>query len=57
MGYFTVKAQTSTQYDYKNQAWVVDGKYADCAHPQAMNCGCFGRVNKGKEAPLSEDIY
>lgn len=23
---------TDTQYDYTNQAWVVDGHYAECGH-------------------------
>lgn len=36
-------------YDYKNQAWVVDGVYVDCGHPQSMECACFGRVNKGMQ--------
>lgn len=22
-------------YDYKNQAWVINGVYQDCGHPQA----------------------
>lgn len=57
MAYFTVKTQSGTQYDYTNQAWVVDGRYANCAHPALMNCGCFGRINEGKEAPISDDIY
>lgn len=57
MAYITVKTQSSTQYDYTNQAWVIDGKYANCAHPAAMKCDCFGRINEGKVAPASNDIY
>lgn len=36
-------------YDYNNQAWVVDGKYARCGHPDSMNCGCYGRTHEGEE--------
>lgn len=31
-------------FDYKNQVWVVNGKYVDCGHPSEMNCECFGRL-------------
>lgn len=27
-------------YDYTNQAWVVDGKYARCGHADNVACGC-----------------
>jgi hypothetical protein len=30
-------------FDYEHQAWVVNGKYVRCGHPEAMNCGCFGK--------------
>jgi hypothetical protein len=36
-------------YDYTNQAWVIDGRYVACGHPQSMDCGCFGRVHAGEE--------
>ena len=35
-------------YDYTRQAWVVNGKYVRCGHPEAMNCQCFGKANEGK---------
>ena len=31
------------QYDYDNQAWIVDGVYQDC--------GCYGRVHAWQKAP------
>ena len=34
-------------YDYTNQAWVVDGVYQDCGHPN-VDCGCFAREHKGQ---------
>ena len=40
-----------TQYDYDNQAWVVNGKYARCYHPASMKCGCYGRLHEGEKAP------
>jgi len=39
-------------YDYKNQAWVVDGKYVRCGHPNAMNCGCYGKRHEGETCTL-----
>ena len=30
-------------FDYERQAWVENGYYQDCNHPESMNCGCFGR--------------
>ncbi len=36
-------------YDYENQAWVKDGKYVRCGHPEEMNCGCYGREHEGEE--------
>src|SRR6266851_8669088 len=37
-------------YDYENQAWVVDGKYVRCGHPETMKCGCYGRKHEGEIA-------
>lgn len=34
-------------YDYDRQAWVKDGKYIRCGHPDAMACGCYGRAHEG----------
>ena len=36
-------------YDYNNQAWVVDGKYVRCGHPESMDCSCFGKIAAGQE--------
>lgn len=36
-------------YDYDNQAWVVDGKYIRCGHPDSMSCGCYGRLHAGED--------
>lgn len=36
-------------YDYDNQAWVEDGKYVRCGHPDRMNCGCYGRIHEGEK--------
>ena len=34
-------------YDYDNQAWVADGRYVRCGHPESMTCGCYGRQYEG----------
>lgn len=36
-------------FDYRAQAWVKDGRYVRCGHPEAMACGCFGREREGEE--------
>ena len=40
-----------TQYDYDNQAWVVNGVYARCYHSASMGCNCYGRLHEGEKAP------
>lgn len=41
-------------YDYKNQAWIIDGVYVSCAHPPDMNCHCYGKVHAGEPAVITE---
>jgi len=38
-------------YDYKNQAWVIDGKYQRCGHPENMDCTCYGKEHENEETP------
>jgi hypothetical protein len=38
-------------FDYSRQAWVKDGCYVRCGHPEAMNCGCYGRTHEGEQPP------
>lgn len=44
----------SNGYDYKNQAWVKDGKYVRCGHPESMRCRCFGRLHEGEPVKKNE---
>lgn len=37
-------------YDYKNQAWIRDGKYVRCGHLESMKCNCYGRLHEGEKA-------
>lgn len=37
-----------TEYDYRLQCWVVDGKIVRCGHPDSMECKCAGRIHEGK---------
>ena len=39
------------QYDYDNQAWIVDGKYVKCGHSSTMDCKCYGKEHEGEKAP------
>lgn len=41
-------------YDYNKQAWVRNGKYVRCGHPEAMKCGCYGRLHEG-ESTTTDD--
>jgi len=36
-------------YDYENQAWVKDGRYLRCGHPESMDCRCYGRVHESEK--------
>ena len=35
-------------YDYKNQAWMMNGVYLRCGHPESMDCRCYGKIHAGK---------
>lgn len=35
-------------FDYQRQAWVVNGIYVRCGHPDALACGCYGRDHAGE---------
>ena len=37
-------------FDYDKQAWVKDGKYIRCGHPDAMKCKCYGKLHEGEGA-------
>ena len=38
-------------YDYDRQAWVSDGRYVRCGHPQSMDCKCYGKEHEGEDTP------
>jgi hypothetical protein len=44
-----VNSRLMNGFDYENQAWVKDGKYIRCGHPEGMNCKCYGRLHEGEE--------
>ena len=39
------------QYDYDKQAYIVNGRYVRCGHPESMDCGCYGKEHAGEQAP------
>lgn len=45
------------RYDYDKQAWVVDGVYEACAHPENMSCKCYGREHEGEQAEITESCH
>ncbi len=44
-------------YDYENQAWVKNGKYVRCGHPESMQCSCYGRIHEGEETKKYKGGY
>jgi hypothetical protein len=43
------------KYDYRNQAWVVDGVYVRCGHPDCSSC--YGTQHEGERPdPTNKDI-
>lgn len=44
-------------FDYHNQAWIIDGKYQRCGHPEEMNCRCYGRLHEGEPANMTGDVH
>lgn len=39
-----IEAVDHIGFDYHNQAWVIEGGYVSCGHPERINCDCFGRI-------------
>lgn len=35
-------------FDYKRQAWIENGRYVRCGHPESMACNCYGRLHAGE---------
>jgi hypothetical protein len=42
------KGIKTISFDYENQAWVINGRYVRCGHPDHMNCQCYGKVHEGE---------
>lgn len=53
-GNFTADAEELT-FDYMHQAWVKDGLYVRCGHPETMDCRCYGKMHEGEHAPTSNE--
>lgn len=45
---YQVKRRLMNGFDYNKQAWVENGKYMRCGHPETMNCKCYGRLHEGE---------
>lgn len=44
-------------YDYRNQAFVRDGIYVRCGHPETLNCQCFGKRKEGYQTGCGGVAY
>jgi hypothetical protein len=40
-------------YDCARKAWVKNGRYERCGHPDTMLCGCYGQEHMGE--PIREE--
>ena len=48
---------TKNGYDYKNQAWVINGKYFPCGHAGTKwDCDCYGRKHAGEPVAADAEI-
>ena len=36
-------------FDSKKQAWVLNGVYMRCGHPDDMGCHCYGKEHEGEK--------
>lgn len=50
----TDPAEKQNGYDYRNQAWVVDGKYVACGHGKP--CDCFGTLHAGQPVADNAEV-
>jgi len=46
---------TETHYDYEYQAWIENGVYVRCGHPETMDCRCYGKLHEGEKAEGREE--
>jgi hypothetical protein len=46
---FDAQGNLLNGFDYDRQAWVKDGRYVRCGHPETMQCGCYGREHEGEQ--------
>ena len=44
-------------YDYHNHAWVQQGVYIRCGHPNEMNCNCYGKLHEGESTTDGTERY
>ena len=49
-----MQKKDNIQFDYKNQAWIINGYYVPCNHPATMDCSCYGKLNAGEKATIEE---
>lgn len=44
------QGQLINGFDYEHQAWVANGRYVACGHPEGMHCVCYGRLHAGERS-------
>ena len=47
------------EYDYTNQAWIINGKYIRCHHDHhTINEGvCYGTLHEGETPSLDAEVH
>lgn len=51
----TGEVASSPVYDYRNQAWLENGRYVRCGH--SGPCDCYGRLHEGEAAALNAEVH
>lgn len=41
-------------YSYRYRCWIRDYTVERCGHPEAMDCGCYGRQHAGERIAVGE---
>lgn len=50
------KPATGPWYAFDVQAWVENGRYLRCGHPEPQTCQCYGRLHEDELAPTTADV-
>lgn len=50
-----IKDRSAAKYDYRHQAYVVNGRYVACNHGNP--CDCYGTIHAGQPVAANADVH